>query len=154
MKFVLAADHAGFKMRQNLARWLESRGHEAAEYGARNEEPYDYPIAADLIVPSMLEGKADFGVLVCGSGIGICIRANRHPGIRAAHCLNVGMAVLARQHNHANVICLGEREIDQGLAEQILQTFIETPEDQAERHVRRVTELDAALEEQYARKNG
>ncbi len=151
MRFALGSDHAGFIMRGALAKWLSARGHEVQQYGATSEEAYDYPIAADLVAAKLIDKEADFGVLVCGSGIGICIRANRHPGIRAAHCLNEGMAALARQHNHANVLCLGEREIAEDVAERILERFIETDEDEAERHVRRVAELDDALAEQLER---
>ena len=151
MRLVFGCDHAGFIMRESLATWAASQGHTVVKVGATGEEPYDYPIAADLAVEKLLAGDADFGVLVCGSGIGICIRANRHMGIRAAHCLNVEMAAKTREHNHSNMLCVGEREIDEALAEQILQTFLQTPEDNAERHVRRVSELDAALEEDLER---
>lgn len=151
MRLVMGCDHAGFLMREGLAKWAEAQGFEVTKVGATSQEPYDYPIAADLAVEKVLAKEADFGVLVCGSGIGICIRANRHMGIRAAHCLNVEMAAKTREHNHSNVVCVGEREIEQQLAESILQTFINTPEDNAERHVRRIHELDAALEEDLER---
>ena len=153
MRLVFTADHAGYKMREALATWAADRGHEIVQVGAQSEVAYDYPIAADQGVHELFARGADFGVFVCGSGIGISIRANRHPGIRAAHCLTVPMAVLARQHNHANVLCLGEREIEQDLAERILETFLATAPDDAERHVRRVGELDDALEEGFERTN-
>jgi len=151
MRLVFGCDHAGFIMRENLAKWAEGQGHSVVKVGATSEEPYDYPIAADLAVEKLLAKEADFGVLVCGSGIGISIRANRHNGIRAAHCLNEEMAAITREHNHSNVLCVGEREIAEDLAERILQTFLNTPEDNAERHVRRVKELDAALVEDLER---
>ncbi len=151
MRLVMGSDHAGFTMREALAKWAIGRGHQVQQVGAPSCNAYDYPIAADLAVAQLLAQHADFGVLVCGSGIGICIRANRHKGMRAAHCLNEGMAVMARAHNHANILCVGEREIELALAEKILETFLNSPEDSSERHVRRVAELDAVLEEDLER---
>ncbi len=151
MKLVMGCDHAGFLMREGLAKWAEAQGHQVVKVGATSEEPFDYPIAADLAVAKLLGKEVDFGVLVCGSGIGITIRANRYPGIRAAHCVDESMAAITREHNHSNMLSVGEREIDQALAERILKTFLETPEDNAERHVRRIHELDAALEEDLQR---
>ena len=90
----------------------------------------------------MLAGGTDLGVLVCGTGIGVSIRANRYSGIRAANCCTTEMAVLARQHNHANVLCLGARLLNLEQAEEIARVFLQTEEDTSERHSRRVRKLD------------
>lgn len=145
MRLVFGSDHAGFALRKLLVAHAEKSGHTAQEVGAASEDPYDYPDAADELAPIILNGEADLGILVCGSGIGICIRANRHPGVRAANCWNEESARMARLHNHANVLCLGQRLTEAGLAPRILDAFLEGSEDHAERHERRVRELDRPL---------
>jgi ribose 5-phosphate isomerase B len=143
MKLVFGSDHAGFHLRRHLAEWARVRGHEVAEVGAESEAPYDYPDAADEAVPMILEGA--WGILVCGSGIGISIRANRHAGLRAALCRNPLEASLARAHNHANVLCLGERLTTPYVAEETLAAFLNGTEDTNLRHVRRVEKLDGPV---------
>jgi ribose 5-phosphate isomerase B len=142
MTIVLAADHAGFALRQHLAEFVRNRGDEAIEVGAPSEEPFDYPDAADDAVGYVLDGRARFGVFVCGTGIGICMRANRYKGIRGAPCTSVQMALLAREHNDANVLCLGARITADSLAVQILEAFLSEPASEVERHKRRVAKLD------------
>lgn len=148
MNIVFGSDHAGYALREALREGASAAGHRTWSVGAPSEQPYDYPDAADLGVADVLAGKADFGVLVCGTGIGISIRANRHPGIRAANCCTEEMAEMARRHNHANVLCLGARLLDVPAAQAILVRFLETDEDTEARHVRRVEEMDRALREQ------
>ncbi|MBL8086526.1 MAG: RpiB/LacA/LacB family sugar-phosphate isomerase [Chthonomonas sp.] len=145
MKLIFGSDHAGHTLRRVLVHTARRDGHECVEVGAMGEDPYDYPDAADDLAPRILSGEFELGVLICGSGIGICIRANRHPGIRAANCWNVESAKLARLHNHANVLCLGERLVEAERAVEILTAFLKAPEDHAERHERRVGKLDAAI---------
>lgn len=106
-------------------------------------ESYDYPDAADALCRRLLEGKLDFGILICGSGIGISIRANRHLGIRAALCTSPEMAELSRQHNHANVLCLGARITEPDVAIKCLDAFLNATPDPGERHVRRIVKLDS-----------
>ncbi|HXH61105.1 MAG TPA: ribose 5-phosphate isomerase B, partial [Fimbriimonadaceae bacterium] len=142
MKIVFGCDHAGFALREALVRHAQAQGHETVSVGAESEEPYDYPDAADLACEILLGGGAEFGVLVCGSGIGICMRANRYHGIRAADCTSVEMAQLAREHNHANVLCLGQRITPEETAVLIMDAFLAEPENQAERHKRRVAKID------------
>lgn len=142
MKLAFGSDHAGFTLRSALERWAELRGEEVSRWGAMSLDAYDYPDAADAVCQEVLAGRADLGVLVCGSGIGISIRANRHAGIRAANCCSRQMAELARLHNHANVICFGERLIAEADAISALEAFLTTEPDHAERHVRRVEKLD------------
>lgn len=140
---VFTSDHAGYRLRRRLADKAKEIGVTVIEVGAPGEDSYDYPRAADEGVPMILSGQATFGVFICGSGIGICMRANRHPGIRAANCWSEESAKLARLHNNANVLCLGERLIEGPLAEKIMVAFLEGENDSAERHSRRVGMLDA-----------
>ncbi|MFY9235178.1 MAG: RpiB/LacA/LacB family sugar-phosphate isomerase [Fimbriimonadaceae bacterium] len=146
MRLIFGADHAGFHLRQALAAWARGQGHEVKEVGATTEEAYDYPAASDEVVKGILTGAFDLGVVACGTGIGVCIRANRHKGIRAANCCNPEMARLARQHNHANVLCVGGRLLSESEGIAILQAFIETPESAEDRHRRRVEMLDGNIE--------
>lgn len=145
MKLVFGSDHAGFEMRNHLAERAGSWGHEVSEVGAESNEAYDYPDAADLVARSVLEGKCDLAVLVCGTGIGVSIRANRHPGVRAAVCCTQRAAELARAHNHANVLCVGARLTEPSDAVEILRVFLKSPEDHEERHERRVQKLDGDI---------
>jgi len=139
---VFGSDHAGFELRQSLVERARSQGNETLEVGAQGPEPFDYPDASDLVVKALRDGSVDFGVLICGTGIGVSIRANRHAGIRAAVCCSALHAEMARRHNYANVLCLGARVTEPGEAALILDTFLQTPEDHEERHERRVRKLD------------
>lgn len=140
----MGSDHAGFSLRQSLAEYARQQGHDVSELGAGGTDAYDYPEASDAVVARVLEDGANTGVLICGTGIGVSIRANRYPGIRAAVCCSPETAKLARMHNHANILCLGARTTTPDTARQILQVFLETGPDLAERHVRRVSKLDSA----------
>ncbi len=142
MTIVFASDHAGFLLREELTRYARELGHDAMTVGATSEEAYDYPDAADEGCSIVLSGMAKFGVFVCGSGVGICMRANRFRGIRGAACTSVELARFARQHNHANVLCLGQRVTEPDIAMQIMVAFLTEPEDHAERHDRRVAKVD------------
>ena len=142
MKIVLTSDHAGYALKTKLASWASENGHEVTVVGAPDVEAYDYPDAADEACDDILAGQSQFGVFVCGTGTGICMRANRHRGIRAAHCVSPEMARLAREHNHANVLCLGQSVTDEQTAVEILKRFLSEPEDTAERRIRRVQKLD------------
>ena len=143
MRLILASDHAGFAMRRDLMAWLGQNGHECAEAGAMSAERYDYPDAADELV-ARLDGY-DLGILLCGTGIGISIRANRHPGVRAALCTTELMASLAREHNHANVLCLGARITGSDQALAIVRAFLAAPESHEARHEARVAKLDGIV---------
>jgi ribose 5-phosphate isomerase B len=145
MKLAFGADHAGYCLREELAAYARERGFEVTEFGANSPEPYDYPDAADVIAHEILNKNADFGILVCGSGIGVDIRANRYDHIRAANCTSTEMAELSRLHNHANVLCVGARLMDSDKAKAILDTFLETEESQEPRHVRRVEKMDSGV---------
>ncbi len=138
----LAADHAGFAMKAALAQDLRAGGHEALDLGAHDETSVDYPDYAHLLADALARGRATRGVLVCGSGIGIDIAANRHAHIRAANCLHATMARLARSHNDANVLVLGARLIGLEVARDCLQAFLDTPF-LGGRHTARVAKLSS-----------
>ena len=137
----MAADHAGFELKSALAAVLrDEHGLDVVDLGTASAEPVDYPDYAGRLVATMAAGGADRGVLICGSGIGMSIAANRHPGIRAALCANAEMARLARQHNDANVLVLGSRLTDPAGAADTLRAFLGTPFEGG-RHARRVAKL-------------
>ncbi len=141
----VGSDHAGFEYRQTVEAFLREQGQEVISLGAMSLDPYDYPDASDEVVAQVLGGKAEYGILICGSGIGVSIRANRHPGIRAALCTSVEMATLARAHNYANVLCLGARITPPDLALEIVSAFLDGHEDHAVRHENRVAKLDGNI---------
>lgn len=146
MKIAFGSDHAGFSLRQRLEAWAEAHGHHVLTFGASSEESFDYPVASDEVAQALGNKSADFGVLICGTGIGVSIRANRHHGIRAALCCSPEMAILARKHNDANVLCIGARMTESEAAVGILEVFLATEADPSERHQRRVALLDANVE--------
>lgn len=142
MRLVFGSDHAGLPLRQALAAYARGGGHDVVEVGAETSSSFDYPLAADAVACQVRDREAEFGILVCGSGIGVSIRANRYRGVRAALCTSEEHARLARQHNHANVLCLGGRLTPEAEAQVILRAFLETDPDPDERHERRVRQLD------------
>lgn len=142
MKVAIASDHAGVDLRKRLVDLAKRLGHECLELDGHNRQSYEYPEASDAVCAEVLSGRADFGVLVCGTGIGVSIRANRHRWIRAAVCTSTEMARLAREHNHANVLCLGARILGDEQAFEITKVFLETDPDRSERHERRTSRLD------------
>lgn len=139
--YYIASDHAGFRLKETLKSYLNSQGHQVQDLGTDSEESVDYPDYALKVVGHIKAEQDSVGILICGTGIGMSIAANRHPGVRAAVC-NEGVrsAVLARQHNNANILCLGARLIDEKIALETLQAFIDTPFEGG-RHQRRVDKL-------------
>lgn len=138
---LLAADHAGYDLKQDLARHLTDLGWEPEDLGTDSPDSVDYPDFAHRLAEAIERGRAERGILVCGAGIGMSIAANRHPGVRAANCLDERMAALAREHNDANVLCLGSRLLDPDQAKKIVWTFLETPFGGG-RHGRRVEKIE------------
>jgi len=136
----IASDHAGFALKTLLADELRAQGYAVLDLGAHDEASVDYPDYADHMAAAFGRGEATRGVLICGSGIGIEIAANRHADIRAANCLHVTMARMARSHNDANVLVLGARLIGLEVARDCLQTFLDTPFEGG-RHAARVAKL-------------
>ena len=142
MAFRLAfgSDHAGFELKKSLVDWAKSAGHSVVDLGCHDLSSVDYPDFGKAVAEAVAGGEADRGVLVCGSGIGISIAANRHPGVRAALCHDVTSAALSRQHNDANVIALGARLIGVAVATDCLARFLSEPFEGG-RHQRRVEKL-------------
>ncbi|MBI1208096.1 MAG: ribose 5-phosphate isomerase B [Azospirillum sp.] len=137
----VAADHAGFELKNQLKDRLLGAGHAVLDLGTHGPESVDYPDYGSAMAEALGAGRASRGVLVCGTGIGISIAANRHSGVRAAVCHDVTTAKLARQHNDANVLALGARVIGPETALQCLDVFLATPFDSGERHSRRIAKL-------------
>lgn len=137
----IAADHAGYDLKSKLAEELKSTGYAVLDLGTRNgTESVDYPDFGKAVAEAVTSGKADAGVVVCGTGIGISIAVNRHRGVRAALCHDVTSARLSREHNDANVLALGARMTGEQVAKDCLKTFL-TTEFAGDRHVRRVEKL-------------
>ncbi|WP_297597524.1 ribose 5-phosphate isomerase B [uncultured Cetobacterium sp.] len=126
MKIALGADHGGFALKEIIKSHLEKKGFEILDKGAFSTESVDYPTYAKSVAKSILEKEADFGILICGTGIGISIAANRFKGIRAALCSNTTMAKLTREHNDANILALGARMTGDILALEIVDEFLRT----------------------------
>ena len=136
----VGADHGGYKLKQEIAKQLHGMGFDVLDFGTDNFDAVDYPDIAEAVVSAILNGKAEQGILVCGSGIGMSIAANRHNGIRAALCNDEKSAELARQHNNANILVLGERLTNLSVAKQCVKKFF-LSEFQGGRHARRVKKL-------------
>jgi ribose 5-phosphate isomerase B len=145
MKVSLGADHAGYELKDHLARLLAGEGHELQDRGTFSAESVDYPDFAAAVARDVRDGTSALGIVVCGTGIGVAIAANKLAGIRAATCNDLFTAKMARAHNDANVLTLGSRVVGSGLAEEIVRTFLETAYE-GERHARRVKKIHA-LEE-------
>jgi ribose 5-phosphate isomerase B len=140
MKIAIGADHAGFEMKERVKKYLESRGHEVQDVGTHSPESTDYPPYAFKVAEAVRDGKADRGVLLCDSGNGIAIAANKVGGIRATICLNVKMAELARRHNDSNILVLGSGFTAPDALVPILDTWLTTGFD-GERHARRLGQI-------------
>lgn len=141
MKIAIGADHAGFDLKAHLAKRLRSQGHEVDDAGTDSStQSVDYPDFAAKVASAVASGEAERGVLVCGTGIGIAIAANKYVGIRAATSNDLYTARMARAHNDANVIALGARVVGTGVAEEIVDLFLTTPFE-AGRHSRRVDKI-------------
>ena len=142
MKIALASDHAGFGLKKEITAWLKEQSYQILDFGAFSEESVDYPDYAFPASEAVAGGIADLGILVCGSGTGMSITANKVTGIRAANCLTPDMAKLAREHNNANILCLGSRLVTFEEAKGIILEFLEN-EFQGGRHMIRVEKIHA-----------
>ena len=147
---VLASDHAGVGLKAEIVRLLEARGEAYNDLGPSDDASVDYPNFAHLLAREILAGRADRGVLICGTGIGMSMAANRHPGIRAAVCHDAYTAEMARRHNDANVLCMGGRVVGAGVALQILEVFLKTGFEGG-RHQRRVGLIEPPPDRQEER---
>jgi ribose 5-phosphate isomerase B len=126
MKIAIGSDHAGFEYKSKLTNHLVSLGYEIINVGTDSADPVDYPVYADKVCKHVQDKTADTGILICGTGIGMSMAANKHKGIRAAVCADLKSAEFTRLHNDANVLCMGERIIPYELAEQIADKYLTT----------------------------
>ena len=142
MKIAIGCDHAGFKVKQAIISYLCENGYEYQDFGTYDESSCDYPDFADALCKKIMSGEYERGILICGTGIGMSMAANKHKGIRAACCENTFSARMTRMHNNANVLCFGERVIGYGLACDIVDQFVDT-EFEGGRHQARVDDINA-----------
>ncbi len=137
----IASDHAGLGLKTEIRRLLQSLEIEVEDLGPQDAKSVDYPDYAHLLARAVSDGRIERGILICGSGIGMSMAANRHPGVRAALCHDAYTAEMARRHNDANVLCIGERTTGPGVAEQIVRVFVGT-DFEGGRHQRRVEKIE------------
>jgi ribose 5-phosphate isomerase B len=141
MKIALASDHGGFELKEKVYKYLIDKNYEIVNFGTDSFESCDYPVYASKVCNAILNDGFDKGILICGTGIGMSIMANRYKGIRAACLSDVYSAQMTRKHNDSNVLCFGARVIDEEMAYKIVDTWLET-EYEAGRHQKRVEMLD------------
>lgn len=140
MRIAVGSDHAGYRLKCQVADYVRQLGHEVLDFGTHSEDSVDYPDFALEVTGAVTRGEADLGILVCGTGLGMAIAANKVKGIRAVTCSDTYSARSAREHNDANVLCLGARVIGSGLALDIVKAWLEA-EFQGGRHARRVQKI-------------
>ncbi len=143
MKLVLGSDHAGFPLKQHLLAFVRSLGHEVMDVGTHSTEPVDYPDYAEKVGFAVLHGQAERGVMVCGSGVGASIAANKIPGVRAGNCSDHYSAHQGVEHDAMNVLVLGGRIIGTAVAEEMVRAFIDARYSAEERHARRLAKVIA-----------
>jgi ribose 5-phosphate isomerase B len=140
MKIAIGADHAGYEVKEGLKRKIGEAGHALEDAGTHGTASVDYPDFASRVAAAVAQGKADLGILICGTGIGMSIAANKVRGIRAAHCSDPYTARMAREHNDANVLCMGARVSGPGLMEEIVSAFL-AAKFEGGRHAERVDKI-------------
>ena len=138
----IGSDHGGFALKEAIKKHLEERGLEYKDYGTYSDASCDYPVYGRAVAKAVAAGECQLGILICGTGIGISITANKVPGVRAALCSDCFSAEATRQHNNANILALGARVLGEGLALKIVDTFLDTPFSNDERHVRRISMIE------------
>ncbi|MBO5425474.1 MAG: ribose 5-phosphate isomerase B [Lachnospiraceae bacterium] len=138
----LGCDHGGYELMQEVKAHLEKRGFEYKDFGCYSTDSVDYPEYAKKVAGAVAAGECELGILICGTGIGISIAANKVKGIRAALCADCFSAEATREHNNANILCMGARTTGPGLALKIVDTFLDTPFSNDERHIRRINMIE------------
>ncbi|MBS5966470.1 MAG: ribose 5-phosphate isomerase B [Finegoldia magna] len=146
MKIAIAADHGGFELKDSMVEYIKSLGNEVVDLGTNSADSVDYPDYAKKVCEEIQKGNSDLGILICGTGIGMSLAANKFEGIRAACVSDVYSAKMSRNHNNANVLCIGARVIGDEVAKLIIKTFLEN-EFEAGRHQRRVDKIMAFEQE-------
>jgi RpiB/LacA/LacB family sugar-phosphate isomerase len=150
MRIVIGSDHAGFELKKRITAYLSERKHEVLDIGTHSTEPVDYPDYAEALGQAILDGRAERGVLICGSGVGASVAANKMVGIRAGLCHDTYSAHQGVEHDDTNVLVLGARVVAHALAEELVRAFIEASFTNEERHRRRLEKVKA-MEKRYAR---
>jgi ribose 5-phosphate isomerase B len=143
---VIASDHAGVDLKTRIVELVREVGYDARDLGPADEASVDYPDFGHKVARAVATGEARTGILICGTGIGMSMAANRHPGVRAALCHDAFTAEMARRHNNANVLCVGARAIGIGVAEQMVRIFLET-DFEGDRHQKRVEKIEITEED-------
>ena len=138
----IGSDHGGFELKKEIMAHLDARGLEYKDYGTYSDASCDYPVYGKAVANAVASGECERGIIICGTGIGISITANKVHGIRAALCGDCFSAEATRQHNDANVLALGARVVGPGLALKIVDTFLDTPFSNSERHIRRIEMIE------------
>lgn len=138
----IGSDHGGFALKQEIIGYLEEKGFEYKDFGAYTEASCDYPVYAKKVAEAILAGECEKGILICGTGIGISITANKYKGIRAALCHDCFSAQATREHNDANIVAMGARVVGAGLAIKIVETFLNTEFSGDERHINRIRQIE------------
>jgi RpiB/LacA/LacB family sugar-phosphate isomerase len=141
MRVAVGADHGGFPLKEPIIHVLRSDGHEVLDLGTFSGDPVDYPDYSEAVGRAVIQGKADRGVLICGSGVGACVAANKIPGIRAGLCHDTYSAHQGVEHDDMNVLCLGARIVGPKLAEELVRAFLKARFSGEERHVRRLSKV-------------
>jgi len=141
MKYFIGTDHAGFEVKPFVIEYLQKKGIEVEDLGCYSSESVDYPDYAHKVAKAVLENEGSRGILICGSGIGMSLAANKHKGIRAALCHDYYTASMARKHNNANILCFGARIVGKGEIESILEGWLNS-EFEGGRHQRRIEKID------------
>jgi len=150
MRIALSADHAGYELKQQLGAHLARQGHDVVDLGTHSTSPVDYPDSAEAVAQALSSGQAERGVIVCGSGAGVSIAANKFPGIRASVCHDTYSAHQAVEHDDMNVLCLGSRIIGSALACEITEAFLQAHFSKEPRHQRRLDKV-LAIEGRFVR---
>ena len=150
MKIAVASDHAGYQLKQRVRIELQRAGHDVADLGSHSDEPVDYPDYARAVAEAVLSGAAGRAVLICGSGAGACVAANKFKGIRAATCHDIFSAHQCVEDDDCNVLCLGARVIGSEVAVEIVHRFLAAKFSGAERHLRRLAKI-AGFEERFGK---
>ena len=138
----IGCDHGGYYLKQDIIDFLEKNGYKYKDYGTYSDESCDYPVYAKKVAHAVADGECEKGILICGTGIGVCITANKVKGIRAALVHDCFSAKATREHNDANIVTMGARVIGPGLATEIVRIFLETPFSNDERHIRRIKQIE------------
>ncbi|MBQ8342529.1 MAG: ribose 5-phosphate isomerase B [Clostridia bacterium] len=150
MKIAVACDHGGLNLKNALIAYLQKSGHEVKDFGTYTKDSCDYPDFALQAAESVASGESDRGIVVCSSGIGVSIVANKVPGVRCAHCHDWYCAKFTRMHNDANMLAFGEKVVGEGMMQEMVNVFLNTEYEGGERHDRRLAKIKA-IEEKYSK---